>query len=85
LIERDGKLVEELMTQPKIQSAPGVPASTYVGLGPSHANYANEENVTVEASWPEAGKSGFAVCSITVKLGDKVVSKSKLQIKVDDK
>ena len=85
LMERDGKLTEQLIARPRIDSAPGVPASLYSGLQPSHPNYQNEENVSVDVSWPETGQSGFAICSVTVKLGDKVVSKSKMKFDVTGK
>src|SRR5262245_43005199 len=85
LIDQDGRLTERLIARPRVDSAPGVPASLYSGLQPSHPNYRNEENVSVDVSWPEAGHSGFAICSVTVKLGDKVVSKSKLKFDVTGK
>jgi hypothetical protein len=85
LVERDGQLVEQVIARPRIDSAPGVPASLYQGLQPTHPNYQKEENVTVDVSWPEAGKTGFAHCSVTVKLGDKVVAKSKLKIEVESR
>jgi hypothetical protein len=84
LIERDGKVTEELVSQPKVLAGLGVPASLYSGLQPSHADYQKEDNVSVDVSWPEAGKSGLAFCTVTVKRGDKVVSKSKLQVRVED-
>jgi hypothetical protein len=85
LVEHDGQLTEQLVARPRIDSAPGIPATLYQGPQPSQPNYQTEENVTVDVSWPEAGQSGFAICSITVKLGDKVVSKSKLKMEVDNK
>ena len=85
LVEQDGQLTEHLIARPRIDSAPGVPASLYKGPQPSQSNYQTEENVTVDVAWPDPGKSGFAVCSVTVKLGDKVVSKSKVKMEVDGK
>ncbi|MEY2411085.1 MAG: hypothetical protein QOF48_3755 [Verrucomicrobiota bacterium] len=85
LVEKDGKLTEELVARPKIQAGLGTPASMYVGLQPTHLNYQNEDNVTVDVSWLKAGDSGTAFCSVTVRRGDKVVSKSKLQLKVEGK
>src|SRR5689334_11208092 len=55
LVERDGQITERLVARPRIDSAPGVPASLYQGLQPSHPNYEKEENVTVDVSWPEVG------------------------------
>ena len=59
------------------------PASVYQGPEPGQPNYQQEENVTLAVSWPEDGKSGFAVCSITIKRGEKIVSRSKIKIRVD--
>jgi len=84
LVERDGKLTEELISQPKIRTGFGVPASLYSGLQPAQPNYQNEDNVSVDVSWPEAGKNGLAYCTVMIKRGDIVVSKSKLQVRVED-
>jgi hypothetical protein len=56
----------------------------YQGLQAPNPDYQKEENVSVDVAWPEAGKSGFALCTVTVKLGDQTVSKSKLQVIVDE-
>ena len=85
LVERDGQITERLVARPRIDSAPGVPASLYQGLQPSHPNYEKEENVTVDVSWPEVGTTDFATCAITVKLGDKVVSKTRMKVTVEEK
>jgi len=82
LLENDGKLREEVVARPKVLSSPGSPGSFYVGLGRTDSNYPNEENVTMDVSWPKEGESGFAICTITVKRGDKIVSKSKTQVQV---
>jgi hypothetical protein len=84
LVEQDGELTEQLIAKPKITSSPGGPASMYQGLQPPNPDYQKQENVSVDVSWPEVGKSGFALCTVTVKLGDKIVSKSKLQVAVDE-
>lgn len=83
LVERDGKVVEQLISQPRIKSAPGVPATLYTGSQPSNPNYANEDNVTVDVSWPYPKESGTALCAIVIKRGDKVVYKSRLQLQVE--
>src|SRR6185503_1207825 len=85
LVERDGKIAEELISQPKITSSPGVPASLYSGLQPPNPEYTKVENVSVDVSWPEVGKKDHAVCTITVKLGDKIVSKTKMKVTVEEK
>ena len=83
LVERDGKLVEQLISQPRIKSAPGVPATLYTGSQPSNPNYANEDNVTVDVSWPYPNESGTALCAVVIKRGDKLVYKSRLQLQVE--
>ena len=83
LVEQDGEVTEQLIAQPRIQSAPGVPATLYTGLPPSNPNYANEENVTVDVSWPYPNESGVALCAVTVRRGSTIVSKSKLQLRVE--
>jgi hypothetical protein len=85
LKQQNGKITERLIARPRIDSAPGVPASSYSGLQPSQSNYQNKENVTLDVSWPEAGQSGFAICNVTVRRGGKIVSKSKLKVEVDNK
>jgi hypothetical protein len=84
LVERDGKITEQLIAHPKIVSSPGGPASMYQGLQPPNPDYQKEENVSVDVSWPALGKSDFAVCTVTVNLRDDVVSKSKFQVTVDE-
>jgi hypothetical protein len=85
LVEHDGKLTEQLIARPKIISSPGDPASMYQGLQSPDPDYKKVENVSVDVAWPKIGESGFALCTITVKLGDEMVSKSKLQVVVDEK
>lgn len=85
LLERDGDIIEELVDQPKITSAPGVPASLHSGLQPSDGDYKKRENVSVDVSWPEVGKRDFAICTVVVKLGDKIVSKTKTRVTVEEK
>jgi len=84
LVEQDGKLTEQLIVQPNILSNLGEPASMYFGLQKLDPDFQKQENVKVDVAWPEARKSGFALCTVTVKLGDKTVSKSKLQVIVDE-
>ena len=83
LADQDGKLVEQLVSAPRVQTAPGVPASLYTGLKPADPDYANEDNVSVDVSWPYPNESGTAFCAVTVKRGNEVVSKSKLQLKIE--
>ena len=83
LLEQDGKPSEQLVAAPKIKTAPGVPATLYTGLQPTDPNYASQENVTVDVSWPYPNESGTAFCAVTIKRGDEVVSKAKLQLKIE--
>ncbi len=83
LLEQDGKLVEQLVAEPRIHSAPGVPATLYTGLQPANPDYASQENVTVDVSWPYPNESGTAFCVVIVKQGNEIVSKSRLQLKIE--
>jgi len=83
LLEQDGKLVEQLVTEPRIQTGPGVPASLYTGAQPSDPDYASRENVAVDVSWPYPNESGTAFCAVTIKRGSEVMSKSRLQLKIE--
>jgi hypothetical protein len=85
MVKKGDGVVEELIVRPKMVSAPGVPAKLYSGLQPSNRDFATKENVSVEVSWPEAGKRDFAVCAVMVKLGDELVSKTKMQVTVEEK
>jgi hypothetical protein len=84
LVEQDGKVVEKLFQRPRIMSSPGVPASLYCGPQPSDEDYMKRENVSVDVSWPEFGKQDFAVCAVVIKLGDKIVSKTKTRVSVEE-
>jgi hypothetical protein len=85
LLERDGRITENVISQPRLTSSPGVPASLYVGLQPANRDYKKEENISVDVSWPEAGKRAFAVCTVSIKRGDQLVSKTKMQVTVEEK
>jgi hypothetical protein len=52
-------------------------------LQPADPDYANKENVSVDVSWPYPNESGTAFCAVTIKRGNEVVSKSKLQLKIE--
>jgi hypothetical protein len=84
LIEQDGRLTEQLIAQPRIISKPGRPATMSQGSQAPDPNFQKQENVSVDVAWPEAGKAGLALCTVVVKLGDKTVSKSKLQVTVGE-
>ena len=85
MVEQNGRVIEELSEQPKITCAPGVPASLHCGVQPSDRDYKKRENVSVDVSWPEAGKQDFAVCTVVVKLGDRIVSKTKARVTVEER
>ena len=83
LTEQGGKVVEELIEAPRITTAPGVPASLHCGPKPGDSSFTNRENVSVEVSWPYPKESGVAFCAVTVSWGNVVVSKSRLQLRVE--
>jgi len=83
LLDQDGEITEQLIAEQKILSVPDHPATTYTGLSPTHQDYDKEENVSVEVSWPYPNESGTAFCTITIKRGDRIVSKSRLQLEIE--
>jgi hypothetical protein len=83
LLEQKGKFSEQLVTAPRIKTAQGVGATLYTGLQPRDRDYATKENVTVDVSWPYPNESGTASCLVTVRLGNEIVSKSRLQLKIE--
>ena len=83
LVDQEGKLLEDLVSAPRIKTAPGVPGTLYTGLKPADPAYASKENVTVDVSWPYPNESGVALCAVVIKRGDNVVSKSRFQLKVE--
>jgi hypothetical protein len=83
LEEHSGQPAEELIAAPKIKTAPGVPATLYTGCQQGEPDFTTKENVTVDVSWPYPNESGTASCTVTVKLGTKVVSTSKMQLKIE--
>lgn len=85
LTDRGAEQVEEVITRPRVISTVGSPGSFYVGVEPSNPNYQNQENVTMDVNWPKEGEGSFAVCTIIVKRGDKVASKSKLRVTVNER
>ena len=70
LVERDGKLVEKLISKPRIQAGLGCAASYYQGLQPTDPDYQKQENFSVDVSWPYPNESGVAFCTVVVKQGD---------------
>jgi hypothetical protein len=74
--------VEEVVARPKIESSLGCGASFYQGPSPGTPNYGNQDNFRVDVSWPYPNESGTAFCTVFVKHGDTVVSKSKLQLHI---
>lgn len=85
LVEHDGKAVEEIIAKPRISSGVGCKASLYVGLTPTNPDYQNKDNVSVDVSWPYPDESGVAYCTVIVKHGDQVASRSKLQLQIKGK
>lgn len=82
LREQDGTVTERVIAEPRVQSGLGVPATLYSGLQPSHPNYGSAENVTVDVAWPYPNESGTASCTVTIRRGDQIVSRSALKLKI---
>ena len=83
LIEHDGEVTEEVIAHPKVISSPGSPGSFYVGEDRFSKNWQIEENITMDVSWPKQAKGGFAICTIIVKRGDTIVSKSTMRVQLN--
>jgi hypothetical protein len=82
LVDQNGIQRQELLSNPRILSTMGEPGSFYVGPDRKSSNYKKIENIAMQVDWPQGGQEGFAVCTIVVKRGDKVISKSKTQVMV---
>ena len=82
LTQAHGRLAEEVIARPQIESNLGCGASFY--QGPSHGTpgYKTQDNFRVDVSWPYPNESGTAFCTVLVKHGETVVSKSKLQLSI---
>jgi hypothetical protein len=80
LVDRMTKQVEVVIARPSVISTMGSPGSFYVGSSRSDRNYRKLENVTMDVTWPKEGNQGFAVCTVIVKRGDRVLSKSQMQM-----
>jgi len=85
LVEQNGKIMEKPIGQPKLHSPYGSPSSMHIGPESTSPNYQSEPNITVDVSWPKSGEPGVALCAVTIKQGDKIISKSKLQFKLGAK
>ena len=83
LTEQNGRVTERVIARPRIVSSPGVAATLHQGKSPKDLDYTSDENVTVDVSWPYPNESGTAFCSVTLKRGDSILSKSKMQLKID--
>jgi hypothetical protein len=83
LTEKNGQVTERVIARPRLLSSPGAPATLHQGMSPSDPDYANDENVTVDVSWPYPNESGTAFCSVILKRGDSILSKSRMQLKID--
>ena len=85
LHEQDGKITEKSIGQPRLQSPFGSPSSIRIGPDNQSPDFEKEPNVTVDVSWPKQGEPGAPLCTVTIKRGDKVVSRSKLQFSLKEK
>ncbi len=83
LIEQNGKLTERIIAAPRIQSAPGFPASLDSGSKPGEPGYGTSESVHVDVAWPFPNESGDALCEVIVKKGPTIVARSRFQLKIE--
>jgi len=85
LVEQDGKTVEKPIGQPKLKSPFGSPSSIRIGPERGSSNYKQGVNVTLDVSWPKVGEAGAALCTVTIRMGDTVVSRSTTRFKLENK
>jgi hypothetical protein len=76
-VKRHGKFEEQTIEWPKLKFSRGVPASLRCGLGPG---YPKNGAVDIEISWPEVDAVGSAVCTISFRCGEQVMSRSRIEI-----
>ncbi|MDB6171217.1 MAG: hypothetical protein JWL59_528 [Chthoniobacteraceae bacterium] len=82
LVERDGKVMEHVICLPHIICSPGVPA--FISSGQAVNPYTGKESVRIDISWPKTVRPDFAVCTVAIKLGDTIVSKTKTKMAVEE-
>ena len=82
LVQQNGRLVEEVVARPRLESNQGCAASFYQGPAAGTPGYGTQDSFKVDVSWPYPNESGAAFCTVLVKHGDTVVSKSKLQLQI---
>lgn len=80
LVEREGALTEEVIARPKVISTPGASGSFYAGADRSEKEFANQENVSMDVFWPEE-KDSFVICTITVRRGDAILSRTSMKFR----
>jgi hypothetical protein len=84
LVERNGVQTEEVLSKPRIVSTAGEPGSFYVGPDRNNSNYKKVENISMEVLWPKENQPGVAICKIVVKRGDKIITRSKMEITLNE-
>ena len=77
-----GRLAEDVVARLRIESNLGCGGSCYQGPSPGTPAYGTQDNFKMDVSWPYPNESGTAFCTVLVKHGDMVVSKSKLQLQI---
>jgi hypothetical protein len=84
LVDRNGVQTEELLSKPRIVSSAGETGSFYVGPDRNNSNYKKVENISMQVVWPKENQPGAAICTIVVKRGDKIVTRSRMQITLNE-
>jgi hypothetical protein len=93
LTEQHGKVTEKIISRPRLKIVPGVPSPVPEWLnlpyysGPMYfsgsTRGAEEERVTVNIAW-EGEQSDVAVCTVTVWLREKIVSRTKMKVRAKE-
>jgi hypothetical protein len=89
LNEQDGKVTDKIVSLPVLELEPGVPVTpiqpgwSAMSGSKSGGMHGAEEHVEVEVAW-EGEHNDEPVCTVTVRLEERIVSKTKLALKVKD-
>ena len=77
MVEHAGQTEEKLISAPRVLATLGQKASCFVG-----SDDPKMETVAVVVFCPKNGAAEFATCTVTVKQGTRVVSKSVAKFKI---
>lgn len=77
MVEQAGQTEEKLISAPRVLATLGQKASCFVG-----SSDPKMETVAVDVFCPKKGAADFAICTVTVKQGARVVAKTVAKFKI---